>query len=139
MKKRQQVFNFFLTCSLLSLNNLSLPIALAQEGHPLVGTWQGNWGEDNSLLTVIINWDGEHFSGIVNPGPGSGEPQNITLDSSKWWVEMSLPVTDANLNSVPFTLKGSLENITSRTRAVNATWHYNSESGSMRLERQSGP
>src|SRR5690606_9411191 len=46
----------------------------AQEGHPLVGTWQGEWGPNNAnFLTLILYWDGKAISGIVNPGPDQGE------------------------------------------------------------------
>ena len=35
---------------------------LFQEGHPLVGSWHGNWGSDEknrSDFTVVMDWDGK--------------------------------------------------------------------------------
>jgi hypothetical protein len=43
----------------------------AQEGHPLKGSWLGEWAGnsvhgDNILL--ILNWDGKAITGMINPG-----------------------------------------------------------------------
>src|SRR5688572_13194658 len=56
---------------LLTLLLLSVAAALpasAQEGHPLVGTWQGEWG-NSQFLTLILEWDGKNITGVANPGP----------------------------------------------------------------------
>ena len=48
-----------------------LPL-LAQEGHPLTGTWAGDWGPtitQRTHLTLVMNWDGKNISGTINPGP----------------------------------------------------------------------
>src|SRR5829696_1828005 len=45
--------------------------AIAQEGHPLKGSWIGTWGPSklhSSDILVILNWDGKSISGIINPG-----------------------------------------------------------------------
>ena len=46
--------------------------AIAQEGHPLTGTWYGDFGMTTAQrndLTVIMKWDGANTTGMVNPGP----------------------------------------------------------------------
>ncbi len=45
--------------------------ATAQEGHPLKGSWLGEWAGnsvhgDNILL--ILDWDGKAITGMINPG-----------------------------------------------------------------------
>jgi hypothetical protein len=49
----------------------SLQVA-AQEGHPLKGTWYGDFGSTPTGprrdLTVVMNWDGKIVTGTVNPG-----------------------------------------------------------------------
>src|SRR5688572_8683360 len=48
--------------------------AAAQEGHPLTGTWYGDFGRTASQrndLTVIMTWDGKATSGTINPGPNA--------------------------------------------------------------------
>src|SRR5688500_13854432 len=47
--------------------------AAAQEGHPLAGTWYGDFstGNQKNDLTVIMKWDGRSVTGLINPGPDS--------------------------------------------------------------------
>ena len=42
----------------------------AQEGHPVKGSWIGEW-EGNPLgesILMVMDWDGEKISGVINPG-----------------------------------------------------------------------
>ena len=48
--------------------------SFAQQGHPLTGTWNGDWGANPSQrtpVTLVMTWDGKDVKGIVNPGPDS--------------------------------------------------------------------
>ena len=51
---------------------LATPIA-AQEGHPLTGTWYGEYevGKQKRDLTIIMKWDGKQTTGTMNPGPNA--------------------------------------------------------------------
>jgi hypothetical protein len=45
--------------------------AFAQEGHPLKGTWLGDWGPsktDRNPIFIVMDWDGKQISGMINPG-----------------------------------------------------------------------
>ena len=117
---------------------LTVPATQAQEGHPLVGTWQGNWGVENNFLTIIMNWDGQRISGIVNPGPNSSRIESVFLESSNWHVEMDLPIKDEAGNTETLQLDGRLEEVVSRTRSLNGTWRYQGRNGRFTLTRQSG-
>jgi len=50
-------------------------IAIAQEGHPLVGTWYGDWGatgaarQERHDVTIVMTWDGKTIGGTIDPGP----------------------------------------------------------------------
>ena len=47
-------------------------VAFAQFGHPLKGSWSGDWGTSNSNrqhVVLNLNWDGKAISGVINPGP----------------------------------------------------------------------
>jgi hypothetical protein len=114
---------------------------MAQEGHPLVGTWQGDWGAtaaDRNFLTVIMNWDGKTITGLVNPGPDSSELQTVTLDSSTWSVSIETDVKDDAGQSHHIKAEGKLENIGSQTRTLNGTWEDGQGKGTFTLTRQSG-
>ena len=45
--------------------------AIAQEGHPLKGSWIGTWGPSQNHsndIIMIMNWDGKAITGTINPG-----------------------------------------------------------------------
>ena len=57
---------------LLISSALLIQEGLAQEGHPLVGTWHGNWGanaQNRIDVTLVMFWDGKVVTGMINPGP----------------------------------------------------------------------
>lgn len=115
--------------------------AQAQQGHPLVGTWQGNWGpneSDRNFLTLILEWDGNRISGLANPGPGSTELQQMQLDSSTWTVTLETDLTDDAGNLIHITAEGQMDNIGSMTRTLKGTWRSANSSGDFDLERQGG-
>src|SRR5687767_5686233 len=46
--------------------------AFAQFGHPLKGTWSGEWGPTKEKQTRVLlefHWDGKEITGRINPGP----------------------------------------------------------------------
>ncbi len=58
--------------------------APAQEGHPLVGSWHGDWGIAGAArqdLSVVIDYiaDGSDVAGIANPGYDHAALQKIHL------------------------------------------------------------
>jgi hypothetical protein len=61
----------------------SLPV-VAQESHPLKGTWYGDFGSTPTGprrdLTVVLNWDGKAVTGTVNPGKNAVPIKTATLD-----------------------------------------------------------
>src|SRR6266581_1035616 len=79
--------------------------AFAQEGHPLVGTWYGDWGPTpthRNQITLVMSWDGKNISGTINPGPDSIPIQAATLDSTKWTVHIEADAKDNEGNTVHF-------------------------------------
>ena len=57
--------------------------AVGQEGHPLTGTWYGDFGSTPSKrndLTVIMSWDGKVTTGTVNPGPAAVALKTVRMD-----------------------------------------------------------
>ena len=66
----------------------------AQEGHPLTGTWYGDFGMtagQRNDLTVILKWDGSNVSGLVNPGPNV-----VPIKSARMDVKLTSPLSVAN-------------------------------------------
>lgn len=122
------------TLLLLALTSLSLH---AQEGHPLSGTWQGEW--DGHFLTLILTWDGKAISGIANPGPDTQVTvSNVALDSSNWTVTIDTELKDDAGKPFHFKANGKIDNIGSPLRVLNAEWQVDGKKGTFALARQGG-
>src|SRR5262249_36850725 len=66
-------------------------VLIAQEGHPLVGTWYGDWGpspQQRHDVTIVMTWDGRTIGGTIDPGPDAVPFKLATLDSSTWSVHI---------------------------------------------------
>lgn len=111
--------------------------AQAQEGHPLVGTWQSEWGNHN-FLNLVLEWDGKQITGTANPGQNATTIGAVVLDSSSWKVTITTDLKDDSGKSVHFTVSGTLENIGSPVRIIKGEWHTDTDRGSLVLQRQNG-
>lgn len=110
---------------------------LAQEGHPLTGTWDGEWGPegDRRQVTIVMSWDGSDANGIMNPGPYSAVAK-VTLDSSTWTVHIEAVGRDASGEPVTYVADGTMEDVGSRRRSIVGTWRSGDAESEFRLTRQ---
>ena len=132
MRKR----GVFLGCVLASLV-LIVPV-LAQEGHPLTGTWGGDWGPNatqRNHLTFVMNWDGKNVTGTINPGPDSIKLGSVLLDVTNWTVRIEADTKDATGKPVHITAEGKLEDISSNHRKITGSWLQGTTKGDFRLTR----
>jgi hypothetical protein len=124
------------TLGLVMLLAVALPVS-AQFGHPLKGSWSGDWspsaGKQTHVL-VEINWDGKAITGTVNPGPNGVAITKATLDSS-WKVHVEADGKDAAGKTVHYGVDGQLENIGSFNRVVSGTWTEGAVTGPIKLVR----
>src|SRR6202171_1027510 len=98
---------------------------LAQFGHPLKGTWSGDWGtskENRTHVVLELNWDGKGITGNINPGPRAVAIQKAALDAATWGVHLEGDGKDAAGKSVHYTIDGKLENIGAYQRVMTGTW-----------------
>ena len=112
--------------------------AFAQEGHPLVGTWSGDWGPSathRNQVTIVLNWDGKNVTGIINPGPDVIPIKVVTLDSTKWTVHLEADAKDAKGNPVRFIADGKLDDILSYRRTLTGSWSHGNVKGNFKLIR----
>jgi hypothetical protein len=113
--------------------------AQAQEGHPLVGSWYGDWGASASQrndVTLVMSWDGKNISGIINPGPDAVPFKVATLDSSRWTVHIEAEGKDRAGSVVRYTIDGKLENIGSYNRTLTGTWIQGAVKGDFKIARE---
>jgi len=113
-------------------------VAFAQEGHPLVGTWYGDWGTSptqRTQITVVMTWDGKNISGIIDPGPDAYPIKTATLDSTKWILHLEADSKDRSGNPVHIVADGKLENIGSYNRTLTGTWNQGTTKADFKLRR----
>jgi hypothetical protein len=111
----------------------------AQEGHPVVGTWYGNWGpspQERHDVTIVMTWDGKAIGGTVDPGPDAAAIKAATLDSSTWTVHLEAErPAKAGSPAVRYVIDGKLSNLGSYNRSLAGTWAQGSSKGDFKLTR----
>src|SRR4026209_1194829 len=123
-----RAFTFVLTLALVALAGGA---AVAQEGHPLkgswIGTWSGNKVHDDDVL-LVVNWDGKAISGIVNPGTDDIKIKSATLDPDKWTVHIEADTKD-QAGAISYVIDGKIENLPMPNRTISGTWKSQRGSG----------
>jgi hypothetical protein len=111
---------------------------LAQEGHPLAGTWHGNWGADAATrhdLTVFMDWDGKAVTGLVNPGFDQSPLQNAKLNPKDWTVHFEIDSRDSSGEPVHCAVDGKIDKLGSDRRTLTGTWNCGTVKADFKLTR----
>jgi hypothetical protein len=111
----------------------------AQEGHPLKGSWLGEWSGnsvhgDNILL--ILDWDGKAITGMINPGTDNMPLKAASLEPSGWVVKLEADGKDKDGSAVRYVIEGKLENLELPNRSITGTWSSNKGRGTFTASRQ---
>jgi len=117
---------------------LATVAALAQEGHPLTGTWSGDWGPsatDRTRLTFVMTWDGQKVTGTINPGPEAIPITSVGLDVTNWSVRIEADTRGASGNPIHIVAEGRLEDIGSIHRTITGTWRQGATAGAFKITR----
>jgi hypothetical protein len=138
--------------------------AIAQEGHPLTGTWYGDFGPtaaQRNDLTVVLKWDGNATTGIVNPGPNAvpiktarldvklgtpgqratpaqgGNPARPAIEPtpSTFLVHFEVDAKNKAGGIDHFVFDGKIENPVAGNRTIAGTWMCGNTKGDFRLRR----
>ena len=127
-------------CLFCLLAGLAIAVTgLAQEGHPMVGTWYGDWGStptQRNQFTIVMSWDGKKISGTMNPGPDSVPIKVATLDSSNWTAHIEFDAKDKTGNPVHIVADGKLDNIGMFNRTLSGTWNQGATKADFKLKRE---
>ena len=123
----------FLT-AVAALLMLAAP-ASAQFGHPLKGTWIGEWGPNKEHVVVEIKVDGTVIAGTVNPGANGIPIKVATFDPPKWTVHLEAEGKDRAGNMVRYVIDGKLENIGAYARFITGTWTQGAVKGDFKITR----
>jgi hypothetical protein len=113
--------------------------AMAQEGHPLKGSWLGNWGpsEDhtNSII-IVMDWDGEEITGVINPGTDDIPIQNASLNPDGWVVHLEATTQNRSGQTLNYVIEGTIEGLPFNSRSITGTWRHQNASGPFEITRQ---
>ena len=113
-------------------------LLFVQEGHPLTGTWAGDWGPSatqRNHITLVMNWDGQKVTGVINPGPDSIPIGSVFVDVTNWTVRIEADGKDQSGNTVHIAAEGKLEDIASYHRRITGSWRQGATNGDFRITR----
>jgi hypothetical protein len=130
----QRVKSSALACVLACLSSG----AFAQEGHPLSGTWHGEWSPSaaqKNRIVMFLKWDTKNIVGTLNPGPRSAPLKVVTLDPEKWMVHFEADTKDQSGAPVHVVADGKLDDIGSYNRTITGTWTQGAAKGNFKITR----
>lgn len=117
----------------------------AQEGHPLTGTWYGEYvaGAQKRDLTIIMKWDGKQTTGTMNPGPNAVPVTSAVLDitpgkpapEGRNSTEGIPPTFRVRIESGGMTFEGTIQNPVAGNRRITGTWMRGAERGTFQIRR----
>jgi hypothetical protein len=118
--------------------------AFAQFGHPLSGSWSGDWGptkDKRERLLIQMHYDGKQVTGAINPGPNAFPLKTVTVvpgneaNPGVWSIKMEADGKDASGKPVTILVDGKLENLGSPNRVLSGTWSQGGVKGDFKLTR----
>jgi hypothetical protein len=129
----RRLFRFVLVLTCLAV----AATASAQFGHPLKGSWSGDWSAGNNRQHVVLNlnWDGKAISGVINPGANGVTLTTATLDPATWTVHFVGDGKDASGAAVHIVIDGKVENLGAFQRFMTGTWTQGSQKGTFKVTR----
>jgi hypothetical protein len=106
----------------------------AQEGHPLTGSWHGEWrpAADRKIpIFIYMKWNSKAIEGTINPGRNAVPLKVANLDASNWTVHFEADTKDQK----HIVIDGKLENIGSYNRTITGTWTEGAMTGDFKITR----
>jgi len=109
--------------------------ASAQFGHPLKGTWTGDWGPNKEHIVLHLDWDGKQITGAINPGPNGVPLKTATLDAATWAVHLEGEGKDKGGAAVRYVIDGKVDNIGAYQRVIVGTMTQGAQKGDFKVVR----
>ena len=105
-------------------------IGQAQEGHPLKGSWIGEWQgneRNGDFVLVVLDWNGREVTGTINPGTDDIAIERATLDPEDWSVR---------LEAQDYVIEGNIRDLELPGRSIDGTWRHGDGRGNIQIVRQ---
>ena len=129
---------FAVALVLVALCAAGAPV-VAQEGHPLKGSWIGTWAGNTvhgSDLFMVLDWNGKAITGTINPGQDNIAIKTATLNPDGWVFHFEAEGKDKAGAVITYTVDGKIENLAMHNRTVTGTWKSQRGSGAFKITRQ---
>ena len=104
------------------------------QGHPLKGTWLGDWGPNKTNRTQLLidmDWDGKAITATLSPGASPVRFTKAELDHTKWTVHL-----EGESGGVRYVADGRIENLGLANRSIVGTWTQGNQKGDFKITRQ---
>jgi len=111
---------------------------VAQEGHPLAGSWHGDRGpnaQSRTPVTLIMDWDGAAVTGLVNPGFEHAALQSAKLNPKDWTVHFEVDIKDKMGKTERCIVDGKLDKLGSDRRTLAGSWNCGGIKNDFKLTR----
>lgn len=112
---------------------------VAQEGHPLKGSWLGEW-QGNEVhgdnVLVVLDWDGKNITGMINPGTDDIAITRAALDPEGWVVTLEADAKDRSGAAVHYVIDGRIQDLELPNRSIVGTWRSERGRGEFEISRQ---
>lgn len=116
-----------------------ISMASAQEGHPIKGSWIGVWDSNETHgdnVLVILDWDGQQITGLINPGTDNIAIDEATLDPDDWSVHIEADAQTDDGDTIRYVIDGTIEELELPSRSIVGTWRSDNGRGSFDIRRQ---
>jgi hypothetical protein len=133
MKARTVALFSFLVCF-----TLVSPV-IAQEGHPMNGSWVGDWGPtatQRNRVVIEMKWTGKELAGTINPGANAIPMKVASVNPNDWSLHAEADAKDAQGRSVTYIIDGKIVNLGAYNRAIVGTWNSGATKGDFKISRQ---
>lgn len=112
----------------------------AQEGHPMTGSWVGEWGTPNdpqrNRVVIVMEWTGSELVGTINPGANAVPIKTARVDPTNWRLQMEADAMDAQNRPVTYVIDGVIDDLGTYNRTIAGTWNVGNEQGIFSITRQ---
>jgi hypothetical protein len=117
---------------------LALP-AMAQEGHPMSGSWVGDFGptkDQRTRVVVVMDWTGKELTATINPGPNAIKAKTVTVNTTDWSVHIEADGKDAQGRTAAYVIDGKVDDLGTYNRSIIGTWNVGGTKGDFSITRQ---
>jgi hypothetical protein len=126
------------TVSLVIGFMLALP-ATAQEGHPMSGSWIGDWGpskDQRTRVVVVMQWTGKELVATINPGPNAIPVKVAKVNPDDWSLHIEAEGKDGQGRPVAYVIDGTIDDLGTYNRSIAGTWNAGAVKGDFSITRQ---